>query len=115
MAILTVPQKRNIRDAVIYPDEGGQEGDIVKLMTDDDNFISIWIGKRTIGHQLTLKSGAWKLDSSDKFSSEIIVNFMISYLNGDLSKLKELQWHRPIATVLFDNIAKLQALETENK
>jgi hypothetical protein len=101
------PTETNIRNAVIYPDEGGQEGDLVKLMTDDEHFISIWIGKRAIGHQLTVRSGTWKLESSEKLPSEMIVNLMVSYFNGDLSGLKKLQWTRPIDKVLFDNLAKL--------
>ena len=101
------PTENNIRDAVIYPDEGGQEGDLVKLMIDDVNFISIWVGKRAIGHRLTLRSGTWKLESSEKLSSKMVAKLMVGYLNGDLSKLKELQWTRPIYKVFLDNIAKL--------
>ncbi len=101
------PSEKNISDSVIYPDEGAHEGDLVKLMADDENFISIWVGKRDIGHRLTLRSGAWKLESSEKLSSEMIVSLMVSYLNGDLSGLKKLQWARPIDKILFDNISKL--------
>ena len=76
-------------------------------MSDDNNFISIWVGKRAIGHRLTLRTGSWKLESSEKFSSEIIVELMIDYLNGDLSKLDKLQWKRPLDKIFLDNITKL--------
>ena len=66
------PTEDNIRDAVTYSGEGGHEGDIVKLMSDEESFLSIWVGKRSIGHRLTLKTGAWKLDSVEKQSSEIV-------------------------------------------
>ena len=108
------PTNVKIRDAVIYPDEGAQEGDIVKLMTDDENFISICVGKRSIGHRLTLRSGTWKLESSEKLSSEIVVNLMVSYLSGDLSGLTKIQWTRPIDKVLLDNIDKLINLTNAN-
>jgi hypothetical protein len=101
------PSEKNISDAVIYPDEGAHEGDLVKLMTDDVNFISIWVGKRAIGHQLILRTGSWKLESSEKLSSEMVVKLMIGYLNDDLSRLKVLQWARPIDKVFLDDIKKL--------
>jgi hypothetical protein len=102
------PTENNIRDAVVYSGEGGQEGDIVKLMIDDEHFLSIWVGQRSIGHRLTLRSGAWKLDSAEKLSSEMVVDLMIKYLRDDLSTLKELQWIRPIDRVFLDNIMKLK-------
>jgi hypothetical protein len=102
------PTANNIRDAVSYSGEGGQEGDLVKLMNDDEHFLSIWVGQRSIGHRLTLRSGAWKLDSAEKLSSEMVVNLMVRYLHDDLSKLKELEWTRPIDKVFLDNIMKLK-------
>lgn len=101
------PNEKNIRDAVVYADEGGREGDIVKLMIDEENFISIWVGKRLEGHSLTLKSEAWKLESSERISSEIVEELMIDYLNGNLSKFRQLNWKRPIIKKLLDNIEKL--------
>ena len=102
------PTEENIRDAVVYSEEGGHGGDIVKLMSSDENFLSIWVGKRSIGHRLTLRTGEWKLDSAEKLSSEIVVNLMIKYLHNDLSTLKEIQWTRPIDKILLDNIMKLK-------
>ena len=46
------PTEDNIRDAVAYAGEGGLEGDLVKLMIDDEYFLSIWIGRRSVGHRL---------------------------------------------------------------
>ena len=102
------PTENNIRDAVSYSGEGGQVGDIVKLMNDDEHFLSIWVGQRTVGHHLTLRSGAWKLDSAKKLSTEIVVDLMVRYLHDDLSKLNELEWTRPIDKVFLDNIMKLK-------
>jgi hypothetical protein len=106
------PTENNIRDAVIYSGEGGQEGDIVKLMIDDEHFLSIWVGQRSIGHRLTLRSGGWKLDSAEKLSSETVVDLMIKYLHGDSSTLNELQWIRPIDRVFLDNIMKFKNSKT---
>ena len=106
------PTEDNIRDAVVYAGEGGLEGDLVKLMIDDEHFLSIWVGQRSIGHRLTLRSGAWKLECTRKLSSETVVDLMIRYLHYDLSRLKELQWTRPIDKVLLDNITKLQNSRT---
>ena len=36
------PTEDNICDAVAYSGEGAQEGDIVKLMTDEEHFLCIW-------------------------------------------------------------------------
>ena len=102
------PTKDNIRDAVTYSGEGAQEGDIVKLIFNEENFLSIWIGKRSIGHKLTLRTGAWKLESAEKLSSDIVVDLMDRYLPNDLSKLNKLQWTRPADKVFLDNIIKLK-------
>lgn len=106
------PTEKNIRDAVIYSGEGGQEGDIVKLMSDEEHFLSIWVGLRSIGHRLTFRTGEWKLDSADKLSSEIVVDLMVKYLHDDLSILKELQWTRPIDKIFLDNIMALKNSKT---
>ena len=107
------PTEDNIRDAVTYSGEGGQEGDIVKLMYDEENFLSIWVGKRSIGHRLTLRTGTWKLESAEKLSSEIVVDLMVRYLHNDLSTLKELQWTRPMDKIFLDNIMKLKNSTTD--
>lgn len=106
------PTEKNIRDAVVYSEEGGQEGDIVKLMVDDQHYISIWVGRRSIGHILTLRLGSRKLDSAEKLSSEVIVELMVGYLHDDLSMLKKLKWTRSIDKVFMDNIMKLKDLTT---
>ena len=97
------PTEKNIRDAVV----NSEENDIVKLMVDDQNYISIWAGRQSIGHLLTLKSESWKMDSVEKLSSEVVVELMVGYLHDDLSMLKELKWKRPIDKILIDNIMKL--------
>ncbi len=102
------PTEKNIRKAVTYSGEGGQEGDIVKLMSNEDNFLSIWIGKRSVGHRMTLRTGPWKLDSAEKLSSEIVVDLMIRFLHNDSSALKNIQWTRPLDRVFLDNIMKLK-------
>ena len=108
------PNEKNIRDAVVYSNEGGHEGDIVKLMIDDENFISIWVGKRSVGHCMTIRTGEWKLDSVEKFTSEEVVNLMLLYLNGDLSRLKNCQWKRPIDKVLLDNIERFRNITSSS-
>ena len=54
------PTEDIICDAVVYSGEGAHEGDLVKLMTDEDNFLCIWVGQRSAGHRLILKTGSWK-------------------------------------------------------
>lgn len=102
------PTEDNIRDAVSYSGEGAQEGDLVKLMTDEDNFICIWIGQRSAGHRMIFKSGGWKLECTEKQSSEVIVNLMVGYLQGDLAPFRKFRWTRPFDQVFLDNIKKLQ-------
>ncbi len=106
--LYTLNSYENIRDAVVYSGEGGHVGDIVKLISNDKNFLSIWVNKRSIGHRLTLRSGEWKLDSAEKLSSETVVDLMVRYLHSDLSTLKEIQWTRPIDKILLDKIMKLK-------
>jgi hypothetical protein len=102
------PTEAIIRDAVIYSGEGAREGDLVKLMTNEGHFLCIWIGQRSAGHTLIFRSGPWKLECTEKLSSEMVVDLMVRYLHEDLSRLKEIQWTRPLAQVFFDNINKLQ-------
>ena len=102
------PTEKNIRDAVV----NSEENDIVKLMVDDQHYISIWAGRESIGHILTLKSEAWKLDSIEKLSSEIVVELMVGYLHNDLSMLKKIRWTRPIDKIFIDNIMKLKESTT---
>ena len=102
------PTEINIREAIVYSGEGGHEGDLVKLTENDEYYISIWVGKRSIGHTLTLKSGVWKLDSADKLSSEMVINLFVSYLHGDFTELIKLKWKRPIDKAFIENIMKLQ-------
>jgi hypothetical protein len=99
--------EQNIIDAVKYSGEGAARNDIVKLISDDDHFVSIWIGQRSIGHSFTLKSGQWKLDSVEKLTSETVVELMLGYLNRDLSKLNTIKWKRPVDRVFIDNIMEL--------
>jgi len=80
----------------------------VKLMVDNEHFLSIWVGQRSTGLNLTLRSGAWKRDSVEKQSSEIVVDLMVRYLHNDLSKLNELEWTRPVDKVFLDNIMELK-------
>ena len=101
------PTEDNIRNAIAYSEEGAREGDLVKLITDEDHFICVWIGQRSVGHRLLLKSGSWKLECTEKLSSEMVIGIMIRYLHNDLSTLKELQWARPFDQIFFDNINKL--------
>jgi len=101
------PTEKNIRDAVT----NSGEGELVKLMSDNENFLSIWVGQHSVGHILTLRTGEWKLDSAKKLPSELVVDLMIKYLHDDLSTLKEIQWTRPIDKVLLDNIMKLKNLK----
>ena len=102
------PTEDIIRDAVVYSGEGAREGDLVKLMTDEGNFLCIWIGQRSAGHRLIFRSGPWKLECTEKLSSEMVVDLMVRYLHEDLSTLKEIQWTRPFDQVFLDNINKLQ-------
>ncbi len=102
------PTEKNISDAVV----NSEEGDIVKLMVDDQHYISIWAGRPSIGHILTLRSESWKLDSVEKQSSEIVVELMIGYLHDNLSMLEKLKWTRPIDKIFIDNIMKLKELAT---
>jgi len=46
------PTEDIIRAAVIYSGEGTQENDLVKLMIDEEHFVSIWIGQKLEGHTL---------------------------------------------------------------
>lgn len=101
------PTEDNIRNAIAYSEEGAREGDLVKLMTDEDHFICVWIGQRSVGHSLLLKSGSWKLECTEKLSSEMVIGIMIRYLHNDFSTLKELQWKRPFDQIFLDNINKL--------
>ena len=102
------PTEDIIRDAVVYSGEGAREGDLVKLMTDEGNFLCIWIGQRSAGHKLIFRSGPWKLECAEKLSSEMVVDLMVRYLHEDLSTLKKIQWTRPFDQVFLDNINKLQ-------
>ena len=104
------PTEENIRNAVKYSGEGAREGDIVKLMRDEENFVSIWIGHRSSGHILILRSGPWKSECTERVTSEKVVDIMIKYLQNDLSPLKEMQWQRPFDMVFIDNIMKLKNL-----
>ena len=102
------PTEDMIRDAVAYSGEGAQEGDLVKLMTDEENFICIWIGQRSVGHRMIFKSGPWKLECTEKRSSEVVMNLMVRYLHGDVMPFKEIQWTRPFDQIFIDNLKKLQ-------
>ena len=103
------PTEDNICDAVAYSGEGAQEGDIVKLMTDEEHFLCIWIGKRSVGHILILKSGRWKLECTEKLTSEMVVDYMVKYLHEDFSTFNKIKWTRPFDKVFFDNINKFCA------
>lgn len=61
------PTEDNICDAVIYSGEGAQENDLVKLMIDEEHFVSVWIGQRSDGHTLILRSGSWKSECTENF------------------------------------------------
>ena len=99
-----VPTEDNIRNALVC----SEEGDLIKLMTDDEHFLSIWFGQQSEGHILILRSGPWKLECTQKLSSEVVACLMFRYLVHDLSPLQELQWTRPFDKVFLDNITKLQ-------
>lgn len=98
-----------IRDALAY----SKENDSIKLMADDEHFLSIWFGKQSTGHVLILRSGPWKLECSEKLSSEVVADLMHRYLLNDLSLLKTLQWTRPFDMVFFDNIQNLMTTSTD--
>ena len=102
------PTEDNIREAIAYPGEGAMEGDLVKLMSDEEHFLCIWIGQRAVGHRLIFRSGPWKLECKEKLSSESVTALMAEYLHEDLSTLKKLKWTRPFDLVFLDNISKLQ-------
>jgi len=104
------PTEDILHDAIVYSGEGGQKGDLVKLMIDEDHFLCIWVGQRSEGHKLILRSGSWKNECTEKLSSEIVLDLMISYLHENLSPLKKLQWSRPFDLIFLDNIIKLQKL-----
>jgi len=80
------PTEDIICDAVVYSGEGAHEGDLVKLMTDEDNFLCIWVGQRSAGHRLILKTGPWKQECIEKLSSERLSIlwsdiYMMTFLN----------------------------------
>ena len=104
------PTEDNIFDAVIYAGEGARESDLVKLMTDEDHFISIWIGQRSSGHTLILRTGPWKNECTEKLSSERVVDLMVKYLHGDYLEFKKIQWKRPFDQIFLDNLNKLNKL-----
>ena len=83
-----------------------KESDLVKLMNDEEHFLCIWIGKRTTGHILILRSGPWKLECTERLSSEKVLYLMVGYLHDDLSALNELKWDRPFDQIFLDNINK---------
>jgi len=91
----------------MYSGEAAHKGDIVKLMNNEDTYISVWIGERTLGHALTLRSGKWKLDCVERFSTARIIDLFIGYLHGNLDELMKLKWKRPIDKEFIDNILKL--------
>jgi hypothetical protein len=99
-----IPTELNIRDAMA----DSEENDLVKLMSDEEHFLSVWIGQQSVGHQLILKSGPWKQECTEKLSSEIVINLMVEYLHDNMSSLKELQWTRPFDQIFLDNIMKLK-------
>jgi hypothetical protein len=101
------PDESLIRDSISYSGEGAQEGDLVKLMTDETSYISIWIGRRTIGHSLTLRSGSWKLDCSERLSTEDVIELFCDYMRGNTTSLAKLSWTRPIDRKLIDNLLNL--------
>ncbi len=102
------PTEENIHEAVKYSGEGSEEGYIVKLMIDEEHYISIWTGRRSVGHRLIFRSGPWQAECIEKLSSEKVVDLMTQYLHNDLSSLKELQWTRPIEKIFLDNLMKLK-------
>ena len=104
------PTEDNICDAVIYAGEGAMESDLVKLMTDEEHFVCIWIGQRSAGHTLILRSGPWKSECTEKLSSEMVVDLMVKYLHGDLLEFNNIQWKRPLDQVFLDNIKKLKLM-----
>ena len=104
-----IPTAANIRDALAC----SKENDSIKLMTDDEHFLSIWFGKQSTGHILILRSGPWKLQCSEKLSSEVVADLMHRFLLNDLSLLKALQWTRPFDMVFFDNIQNLMTTSAD--
>jgi hypothetical protein len=102
------PTEDIICDAVVYSGEGAHEGDLVKLMTDEDNFLCIWVGQRSAGHRLILKTGHWKQECIEKLSSERVVDLMVRYLHEDFSEFNKIQWTRPFDRVFLDNLNKFQ-------
>ncbi len=98
------PTEDNIREAFA----SSANGDLIKLMSDDEHYLSIWFGQPNVGHTLIFKSGPWKLECTEKQTSEMVVNLMLKYLLGDLTPLKDIQWTRPLDQVFLDNIKKLQ-------
>ena len=107
------PTEDNICDAVIYSGEGAQENDLVKLMIDEEHFVSIWIGQRSDGHTLILRSGPWKNECTEKLSSERVVDLMVKYLHKDFLEFKGIHWKRPVDQVFLDNIKKLKLMGLE--
>ena len=73
-------------------------------MNDEEHFLSIWVGQRPAGHKRTIRSGEWKLESSQHQSSEGVVDLMIKYLRNDLSTLRKIEWEQSSSKISLDVI-----------
>ena len=60
-----IPTEANIRDALAC----SKENDLIKLMTDDEHFLSIWFGKQSTDHILIL--------SRARGSSNVVKNYLL--------------------------------------
>jgi hypothetical protein len=105
------PTEMNIRAAISYPGENARENDLVKLMVDDENYLCLWIGKKEAGHILELRWHSNKIMCKKRLNSESAIQFMVKYLQGDISWLDELSWEKPISQKFLENLHILTSLK----
>ena len=100
------PTEKNIRAAILYPDEGAVENDIVKLMIDDANFLCVWIGKRTLGHLIEWRSDGKKVTCKQRLDSETAILMMVQYFHGDFSWSNNYTWEKSKSEQFLEDLQK---------
>ena len=108
------PTEINIKSAISYAGENAIENDLVKLMTDDENYLCIWIGKKETGHILELKCRSKKIACKERLNSEKATQVMIKYFHGDISWLDEFLWEKPIVQKFLESIQILTKLKNSS-
>ena len=109
------PTEKHIRDAIAFSDgdEGFCSEDIVRLQIDQDNYLVIWIGNKQTGHRLELiQKGNKAIECVSRFDSERAIQLMTSYLNGNITWIKEYQWKKPVIQEFLDNLEHLRKIKT---